>query len=244
MVGAESYSLEAMLAELIDEIIPGMASGSIMKTYLEEAVLQPGGHALLGTFRGPKTGRTVGTALVGRGHGLCPFFALGTLSDAEMSLVWWLFERGVRLDVPDAHDSSALVSGLAGPFGRSSTSWYRPNQMFNRSNLDDVFISGSARGPSLSVYSLLTLDPSGRGITSVEFSPEMLALIVPRLMDSLADPSRTPHENVQWIHAALRTSHASFTPLLQHAAAHWESLGLESSFPLPVPPIAARSPRL
>ena len=227
----DNYSLEGMLAELVDDIIPGPAPGSIVKTYLHEALLQSGGHALLGTFRGPRTGHTVGTALIGRGHGLYPTYLVGPVSGSQPSLLWWLLERGVRLDMPDAHGNTALIKGLTGPFGGPATGWFKPNGLFNKANFNEVFSCGSVHCPSLPVYSVLAMDPSGMGLASVSFAPSVFSWVASSMMEALKAPSRNAQENARWVQAALLTCHASFEPLLIRAVARWQALAFESSLP-------------
>lgn len=225
----EAYSLRGMLAELVDEIIPGPAPTSIVRTYLAEALAQPGGHALLGDFIGPRTGHTVGTALVKRGHALLPYAMSGGVS--MPSLLWFLFERGVQLNVPDANGNTALVSGLAGPFPANQLSFAHPRITFGAGHLNAVFPPQAHIGPSLGYYSPLVVEPSGRGLPSVEFHATTFPLVSKRIVEALSCTSRSPSKNVQWVQTVLPTATAQWTPLLHRLLAHWQNLIMETSLP-------------
>lgn len=242
----QDYSLRQMLAELIDERIPGPDPSRILKTYMEEALALPEGRQLLGTFVAPKTGRTVGTALVRRGHSLLgylepphtipPSSSLGSavFSNALQGLrlaiggglLRFLMDAGVCLRQPDRWGCVAMLEGLQYPKGSFGSSGWSANQL-RPAHLEELF--GQASDDPTT--SLLLMDGNFRTIASVAMPKQTVSAWADRLEDSLKRMPGGPEARVEWLQKAEVRADPAWASVLGRLTAQWTERLLESDMP-------------
>lgn len=246
--GDADYCLKEMLAELIDERIPGSDPPSIIKTYLIEALALPEGRNLLGSFAGPRSGRTVGTALIYRGHSLLghldtsisqmrnPSGFSGSAVFANCSptlrivmggsLLRLMWDEGVCLKTPDRLGSVAFLEGLLAPkglpgFSDWSNSLQDPRQF--RKLTDGL----RAQDP----LCLLQMDSQQRTIASVALAKTALPFLVPHLEKSLDRMPGGPEEKVKWLEKAEASAAKVWVPTLHRLLARWLEPTMEAEMP-------------
>lgn len=189
-----SYSGLRALEHVIDEIVPAVDTipDSILASHISEALETVDIETLAGHC-GPKSGKTLGTALVHhRAHRLNEralavdptgsYVALGLPSKSTRSQLYRLWQRGMRLDVPDQHGQSPLMQALT--WAMQSLAATGTGAML-RVFLGSVQVNAEGQqalwAGAEPAYDPLQVDPDGRHLLQAPMLQEHIDWMVERL---------------------------------------------------------------